>query len=150
MSFYKKLIVISFLLLYYREENVAVLWYKAKNISRPSWRFDCKLCAADWHRKAKTCSVLCWQKTCNWWFTIQIQPLSTIYLACNLIPNISFLRTPWILACTPPYAMERCTHLAKTRKDMDVNVGHANGVHMCLDCVQCAGDAHAVGRLAFS
>lgn len=136
------------LLVSYGEENMAVLRYKAKNISRPSWRFDCKLCAADWRRQAKTCSALCWQNPCDWWFTIQIQPFSTIYLACNLIPNISFLRTPWIWACAPPYAMERCTHLAKTGKGVDVNVGHVNGV--CLDCIQCAGDIHAVRRLAFS
>lgn len=45
--------------------------------------------------------------------------------------------------------MERCTHLAKnTYKDVDLSVGHANVV--CLDCIQCAGDVHAVGRLAFS
>lgn len=30
MSFYKKIVVICFLLLSYREENMAVLWYKAK------------------------------------------------------------------------------------------------------------------------
>lgn len=44
--------------------------------------------------------------------------------------------------------MEMFTHLAQTRKDMDVSAGHVNG--LCLDCVQCAVDTHAVGRLAFS
>lgn len=36
MGFYNKVIVICLLLLSYRAENIAVLWYKAKNISRPS------------------------------------------------------------------------------------------------------------------
>lgn len=48
----------------------------------------------------------------------------------------------------PRYAMKRCTHLAKPHKDMDMSVSHVNGAY--LDCIQCAGDVHAVGRLAFS
>lgn len=44
--------------------------------------------------------------------------------------------------------MEMCTQLAQTHKDMDVSAGLVDG--LCLDCVQCAVDIYAVGRLAFS
>lgn len=76
-----------------------------KNVFWPSRRFDCQLCAADWHRQAKTCLALRWQKPSNWWFTTQIQPANTIYFACNFIPSISFLRTPCptLWRCTPTW-----------------------------------------------
>lgn len=143
MSFYKKIIVICFLLLSYWEGNVAVLWYKAKKCFLTELKISLPAPCSWLVQTSKTCLALWRQKPGHWQFTTQIQPVSTTYFACNFIPNISFLRTPfptlWRWAPT-------CTN----------TLGHGcecwscEWIMLCLDCVQWALDIHAVGRLAFS